>query len=174
MYQVYLEISLGALILFSSLRLNTHLCQCIFIFIFFKCRSSCVSNSNCVWAINSKCSLFSSAQCLFSRSHPPGAVLAGQWGRYEHGCLWPQQVQWREGWADLPDVGLWKRSFCVMMSTAVGRNLMKTYTDVIFLPQDMMLLSHCWSTTNVLMIPPAMSTPSQEEVRPLSENFNVI
>lgn len=54
--------------------------------------------------------LFSSSQRLLPRPHPPGAVSLGQRRRHEPGSLWPQQVQWGEGWADLSDVGLWERS----------------------------------------------------------------
>lgn len=77
--------------------------------------------------------LFSSAQCLFSRPHPPGAVLARQRGGHEPGCLRSQQVQRGEGWANLPDVGLWKRSVSVTMSLAVRKDLMKTnITTLVF------------------------------------------
>lgn len=48
----------------------------------------------------------SPAQRLLPWPHPPGAVPAGQRGRHEPGCLRPEQVQRREGRADLPDVGL--------------------------------------------------------------------
>ncbi len=81
--------------------------------------------------INVPDSLFSSTQCLFSWPHPPGAVFAGQWRRHEPGCLRPQQVQRGERWADLPDVGLWKRSVCAVISLAVRRDLMKTDTAAL-------------------------------------------
>lgn len=62
---------------------------------------------------------YSSTQCLFSWPHSPGAVPAGQRGRYEPGCLRSQQIQRRKGRADLPDVGLRERSACVMISIAL-------------------------------------------------------
>ena len=50
-----------------------------------------------------------SAQCLLPWTHPAGAVSAGQRSGYEPGGVGPQQVQWGEGWADVPHVGLWER-----------------------------------------------------------------
>lgn len=75
--------------------------------------------------------LFSPTQCLLPRPHPPGTVLAGQRGRHEPGCLRPQQVQWGEGRADLPDVGLWKRSVSGMICLAVRKYQMKTSIAVL-------------------------------------------
>lgn len=110
--------------------------------------------------------LFSPAQCLFPWPHPPGAVLAGQRGRHEPGCLRSQQVQWGERRANLPDVGLWKRSVCMLRRLAVRKYKPKLqcYCFCVVPPQVTMPLSPYWNTTNVQMTPPAMSTPSQEVV----------
>lgn len=115
--------------------------------------------------------LFSSSQRLFSRPHSPGAVLAGQRGGHEPGCLRPQQVQWGEGRADLPDVGVWKRCDCVVISCQERPDKRWCcHSCVCFLPQVTMPSSPYWSTTNVRMSPPAMSTPSQEGVSHPSRN----